>query len=420
MSGSPFASRTLPWIIGVSVASFIGGIVLAILGPDLAPVSTVLASGYSRSALGHQAFVELLEELGVPVVVSRHDSAHKVGQGGVLIVAEPRVDDGAPIDVGDEPTARLARMLTRAPATLLVLPKWEGRPDPRAPAWIREAVLVESEAVQAVLDAAGIEATVHRVTTIEVATESLQGTHAPPLLFAPTVQLLRGDGLTALVEGPEGVLLATVPAYDPPLLLLADPDPISNAGLHRGANAVFATRLVERLRSQGGVVVLDETLHGHESQASIWRELFSFPLVLVPLHLLLLLGILLWATMGRFGAPQKPAPALEPGTTFLVTSTADLLRHGTSAPRVLKRYLDVVRREVAAALNAPQDLKDEALDAWLDRVAARRDVALRTEDLRAAVVHAQDKPPRVRAAAREIHQWREEILHGSVRRTHAA
>ena len=420
MSTPSFGGRALPWLIGVSAASLLGGILLAIFAPDLAPVSTVAPSGYSRSAIGHEALVGVLDTLDVPVVVSRHRSARKVGPGGVLVVAEPRVDEPDLLPDQEAPGRRLERMIGRAPATLLVLPKWEGDADPQAPNWVRRASLVARDDVQAVLDALGIDAKVVRVPAAALTASGFDGTEAPPAFLGDVAQVLVGPGIEGVIRTAEGALVAEVAGRGPALLLLADPEPISNAGLHRGANAVFVVGLIEGLRGDGGAVVFDETMHGFESNPSIWKELFTFPLVLVVLHITLLLGVLLWATMGRFGAPQKPPPALEPGTAFLVSSTADLLRHGTRAPRALGRFLDVTLRTAATALHAPSTLRGEERDAWLDRIAARRGVELRVADLRAAVRHAEGKPSRVRAAAQEIYRWREEIQHGSVRRTHAA
>ncbi len=417
MSGSRFGGRALPWLIGISIASFVGGVILAIFAPDLAPVSTVTPSGFSRSALGHQALVDVLEELGVPVVVSRHRSAHKVGPGGVLVAAEPRID--LPSDEG-KPGLSLDRMIGQSPATLLVLPKWAGPSDHEAPAWVRRVSLVPRDDVQGILDALHIDAKVKRVPASTLAEIAYDGTAFSPVFLGDMLQVIEGPDVESGVRMQDGALVAQVTSRGATLLILADPDPLSNAGLHRGQNAPFVLDLLGRLRADDGAVVFDETLHGFERSPSIWKELLAFPLVLVPLHLLLLFGVLLWATMSRFGAPQKPAPALEPGTAFLVSSTAELLRHGTRAPRALSQYLDVTRRQVASRLNAPPSLKGEALDAWLDRIAARHDLDLRLADLRAAVTYAGGKPPRVRSAAQEIHRWREEILHGSIRRTHAA
>ncbi len=113
------------------------------------------------------------------------------------------------------------------------------------------------------------------------------------------------------------------------LYVLADPEALGNAGLHRGRNAYFLLAVLDHIRTDDGGIVFDETLHGHEVVPSLWRELLSFPLVLVSLHVLLLLAVVVWAAMNRFGAPRSVPPALEPGTHFLVENTARLL--GTAA-----------------------------------------------------------------------------------------
>ncbi len=89
MAAPVFAQRTIVWLIAVGGLSFLSAIVLIAFGEDLLPTGTVQANAYSESAIGHMAFVETLRALGIPVLVSRSDSALKAGPNDLLIVAEP-------------------------------------------------------------------------------------------------------------------------------------------------------------------------------------------------------------------------------------------------------------------------------------------------------------------------------------------
>src|SRR5215467_4977894 len=53
-------------------------------GPD-----TVGPSTFSRSAIGHAGFAETLRALGFTVVKSQYNSRAKLGDGGLLVIAEP-------------------------------------------------------------------------------------------------------------------------------------------------------------------------------------------------------------------------------------------------------------------------------------------------------------------------------------------
>ncbi len=166
--------------------------------------------------------------------------------------------------------------------------------------------------------------------------------------------------------------------------------------------------------------MIDETLHGFERTPSIWRQLFASPLVLVLLHAALVVGVLLWAGMGRFGAPAPAPPPLEPGQRFLIRSTAALLRHSGQTQAVLARALDNAVQETRTALRAPPGMTGAELDAWLDRAAETRGSPHRLPPLRRAVASLSNRAARggrALALAHQIHDWKQEIVHGPPGRT---
>src|SRR5262249_56525747 len=100
-----------------------------------ADVASSGPDAFSRSALGHRAFLDLARGRGIPVLVSRHDSARRAGTGGVLVLAEPRLESD------QSPRARrMEAILAAAHTVLLVLPKWTGRDDPARPGCTAAAV----------------------------------------------------------------------------------------------------------------------------------------------------------------------------------------------------------------------------------------------------------------------------------------
>ena len=92
------------------------------------------------------------------------------------------------------------------------------------------------------------------------------------------------------------------------MLVLSDPDMLSNHGLAHAGNPTAALAMLSELDRDGGPVVIDETLHGYGREPSVYRSLFDFPMLLATLQVALTVGVLLWAGMARFGPTHPPAP----------------------------------------------------------------------------------------------------------------
>ena len=273
VSEAPFSRRALVWLISISVASFTTWLVVGLVAPEPADVESAEADAYSRSAIGHRAFVEMMRAQGVPVMVSRFDSGSRAGLQALLIVAEPRLDVDAPAR-----SRKLQQMLRSARRTLLVLPKWQGHEDREHPGWLDRAELAPPTAIARALQDADVPAG----TRYPAATAFRPARARSPLPTLRRPQLLRPTGdprLTPLVTCANGWLLAErEDALGGRLLILSDPDVLSNHGLGDGDNAAVAWSVLGYARQPGQAVVLDETLHGHERVPSLWRELFTFPL----------------------------------------------------------------------------------------------------------------------------------------------
>jgi hypothetical protein len=402
-----FRPRTVAWVAGLAVVSFAVGLGFTLFRP----ASTVSSSGadvFSASALGYKAFVDLLRGHGVPVVVSRSNSGTRAAGSALLVVAEPRVE-ADPLRA-----AKLRQMAAQAGTLLLVLPKWTAVEDPQRSGWVRDARLLPRRVPMAVLQAAGASAAVVRRSGEDAPV--CDGLEASPRLLRP--QLLRpAEGLVSLVSCPGGVLLAEVIREKKGrLLVLSDPDLLSNHGLAREPNARLAWQVLERAR--GGaerVVIFDETLHGHERPASLWAELLQMPLLPATVQAGLVIGVLVWSGLGRFGAPVPREPALAAGHRVLIDNTAALLRLGGHSGYTLRRYLEGALHDVTQALHAPEK-SPEDLRAWLRQLGGIRGVSQDIVALEARVDEIRSRPrpsaAAAVAAARRIHHWKEEMLRG--------
>ncbi len=414
MNDGAFHGRTLAWVVGLAVGSFTVGVVLAVFGPAIATPRSAGADSYSRSAVGFDGLVKALEALDVPVLVSRNASARKAARAGVLLLLAPRDTTGA-----ESREVRLEDEVDRAGFALLVLPKWDVREDPRHRGWVSRVETKSTSEVEAVLASVGIQAQVRRAPPGR--TGGAEGHLDVVPTFAPgaIVQTVEGHDLEPLVWTADGSVLARSNER-PGLLVLSDPDLLSNAGLYRGDNLRFVLAALESARDGFDTVVVDETLHGYVESPSLWHELGRFPMVLVLLHLVLVLGVLLWAATGRFGSPRRVEPGLAPGTAFLVDRAAALLGQERLSGAAVERYLDGVLRRTARALGAPPGLVGPDLERWLDHVASSRMIEAGVGDLRAEIPHGRAHPHRALAAAARIHRWHEEILHGPGRRPNPA
>ena len=200
------------------------------------------------------------------------------------------------------------------------------------------------------------------------------------------------------------------------MFVLSDPDLLATHTLGRSRNAELAVALMDAAREETRSIVFDETLHGHTAPPTIWRELFSFPLVLVLIQVAIVAAVLLWAAIGRFGAPLPAELSVRSGKETLIRNTADLLQTGGHSARVLDRYFQATIREVIEGYRIGAKGSDEALETAA-RLSKARETTFDPNDLGRAVRDERRRrkvhgPGVVRAAMR-IHHWKEEVLHGS-------
>jgi Domain of unknown function (DUF4350) len=402
-----FSRRLLIGWIGAAVATF--AVSLYFMGHPGQPggADAVGPSAFSRSAIGHAGIADTLQRLGVPVVKSRYNSADKVGKDGVLVIAEPRPR------ALSEPALRA---LLDARAILLVLPKWTGRASETTPSWLGTAEEQPVSEAKWVLDLVAPRGEVVRESLMPAWTINLLGRTPQP---AVPVQLMRSDAMRPIVAASAGMLVGEL-NRNRAIWVLADPDVIANHGIGEADNAALALALINRLRGRNGTVVFDETVHGYLAQpTSPLALLVQFPFAVATIQVAAALGLLLWATLARFGAPQAAPPPLSAGRQGLLQNVAQLIAFAGHQQVMVRRYVQETVRETALQLHAPRGLSGPALAAWLTRVGEARGVSV---DCAAIVGEVESLADRRRAdlsplvrIARDIHRWRREIVDGRSR-----
>jgi hypothetical protein len=417
-----FSRRALAWIVGSVAISFVAAILLGVYGKDLDRRPNVRANTFSYSALGYRAVADLLRSMGVSVR-SRQAAAGGLGPHVPLILAEP--DDTARIrTLSDEAKDRAAPLV-------MVLNKWRpGAARKDKPEWLAKVrpqydheILWRVQAL-GIGDLSKLDLTRARG---RIRCSAAWRPADPPTVELRSAQLFREPlvGLEPLVKCDAGVLVARRQATEesPQLVLISDPDLLNNHGLGRGENAaVLFELLTQRLGAAG--VVFDETIHGFNRAPGLFQEAMRFPLVLGVLQGFLLLGVVLWAGMGRFGKPLPPPAALAAGKQLLIDNTAQVLASGGHAADCLVRYFRQTTRAVAAHYFLPPEMPDGERLAKLQRITGNRELrgqrgqrgdTLSLAELERSVWQLPDGRPgeeQAAAIARRLYDWRMEMTNG--------
>lgn len=425
-----FDRRVLRWVVAIATLSLLGAIVLSAFGQEAkSRLPASFSNSYGNSALGQRAFVDLLRRLGLGALSRRSSGIGNLGPKRPLVVAEPASERQAA-----ETAARVAGLAAEAleedAALVFVLPKWDGRENRSAnghPDWIGGAHLVSFERVERLLgaalgvDSSALPAHVVRLDPSAVAEckVSWPGGGELRLDLAPAQLLeLKGAEWQSLVSCSGGVLVARLKKSEgrPEIVVVADPDLLNNQGLGRAENATLAAGLFsEGLKASGAV--FDETIHGFNGAPGLLAEAIRFPMVLAVLHGALLLAVVLWAALGRFGKPLSPRLGMEGGKEVLIESTAQLLNSGGEVADSADRYYRQTLRGVAGAFGLPLGLAEGELRIQLQKLTERAGVRFDLERCETTLRELQgaDRKARVRAVAlaRRLYQWRMEMMHGN-------
>jgi hypothetical protein len=364
-------------------------------------------STFSRSAIGYAGIAEVLRRVGVPVVKSQHNSREKLSPESVLVVAEPA------LNTQSEATAR---ELLAANKVLLVLPKWSGRRSEEHPGWLDSLNARPVWQAQRVFNLVLPQGTVSREPN-EVAWTT-NAFRLVPTIDKP-IQLISGVTLRPIIAGDHGMLIGEIVTGNRRIWVLSDPDLVSNQGIGRNNNAALFVAAIERLRGPGGSVVFDETVHGFLARpTSPFLLLFRFPFVVATVQGLIAMALLLWATLARFGAPQSLPPALSSGRGVLLQNIAGLIEFTGHQEMIIRRYVLETIRDVGRQLHAPREISGDALVAWLQRVGSARGVDIDcgavVRQMEGLTVGRRRNLWTLVRLARQIYQWRGEIIDGRV------
>jgi len=410
-TNSLFSQRTMIIMVISGVLLFVGSFTVALSNRSAGENNQ--ANSYSPSALGHQAFIQLLNTIGIATRSSRYATLDKTRSASLLVIAEP--PDRAL-------TSNAVKKIMAAPNVLLILPKRQGdqandNPDLQNPNWVSFQLLLKKITVQKISQKFIKKSRITRSQSKPLWRLTLQN-------IKPTVnnaQFIKSDQLTPLISSDKGIFVGQYKTKSGTLWVASDPDVFTNFGLGQGDNAVFATRVIETIRQGDGPVIFDEILHGFEILPNFWGSMFQIPFLIATITAIISIAILLWAASGRFGPARSPKPALAPGKTGLIETTVHLLSFGSFMPSLMLRYINLVTGDIKQDLNAPTAMTPTANRQWIEQLEKTHNTTIKIAEL-TSQIHTQQhvkkttNAKKIMSLTRDIILWKQEILNGSKRR----
>jgi len=335
-----------------------GAITLFVLGRglfDKPEAQDNFTNSTSASPGGHRALVELLGKNGFTVRTSvdrldKLDDDYFKPWGSALALLEP-----SPEQVADhEVEMRALFRDERRPNVILVLPKRHyspTKPDEDGRVVLKESIHSLAD-IEFLLEVADLKSDLSLRRGLEtLALTDSQGQHRTRLhdwvgypqyfvLTKPaevTVENFMPTGWRILVQTSDGKPVAIHNAMRK-LIVVADPDFLSNRYLAKGDAAVLAKNVFVQCQSRE--IVIDEAMHGLATQASLEYLAVRPPALWSLLSLLLLLGLFGWRETTVL------QPALEEGDTrrsraYVVEGVAKLMErardYGPASRALIKR-----------------------------------------------------------------------------------
>ncbi|HYA80647.1 MAG TPA: hypothetical protein VED87_06950, partial [Methylocystis sp.] len=185
--------RTLAAIVASMVIAFALSLLLTLKGSDQIDES-IGANSFSRSAIGHRGFYELLQKLGYSASRGYTHGSEKLPGDPALVLAEPFADPQSLKDL---------KQLEGAKTVLLVLPKWRAWRDWEHKGWAGGVALVPKSDVSSVLASVG-KGEITRVATPAPFDKNMIR-RAPAI--SGEAQLIVSSDLEPIVASADGVLL---------------------------------------------------------------------------------------------------------------------------------------------------------------------------------------------------------------------
>jgi hypothetical protein len=357
-----FSDRVRGAVIAVAVLSLVATIGVMVFGRRLAEPPAQTRDSYGRGPLGHRAWVETLQGLGVHVVRWTRVDYHDVT--APLFLVEPN-DAEVQTEQGAASVSEIVQSrIEQGRVTVLVLPKWVvGQFGIASPELRRN---IEALLAGTPLDEAQL------VWPEHVSSERQTITATGPALGERTLELPWPQtivGAEPVLSGPTGALIASDPTHR--FFVISDPDLVHNFDVQRAGHAALARDFVRDVLAADTIVV-DEVFHERVETRSL-AELFGrFPGVLALAHGALAILVVLLYGRKRFGPPRGEPPPYGRGPREVIDVAAGVLASGQSPEQLAPRYVEQVILDAHRRLGLTEGRTLAQKAAALDAVLTRR------------------------------------------------
>ena len=395
---SPFAARTVAVLLTIAIVSFGAVIVLAGWAPELRDRNHAGDHPFSTSALGFNGIVQLLDDQGYPVDVSRLEHRLEGRDWGLMVVTL------SPWSMGSK-----LQDITLQPTTLIVLPKWIGQTDPFNARRQRDTRFMQARSLNDLLDDLNIDGEIGRIDVPDRTDTPFGDMALRPDL---KMQVIRSESLVSIAGTDDGILLGKLDDRD--IYVLADPDMLNTFGLAERENARFAVQLMDWLRyDEAEPIIFDATLHGFIRSENLLQMMFDIPFVGATLAALAAAFLLGWAALVRFGPTARETRVIALGKQALVDNSAGLFTMARRETRLAPGYLTMIRRRVAREIAAPKTMTEAQLSALFDRLGPEEQSGKTFSQIERGLRTASASREELMTKARELYRWRRDILRRS-------
>ena len=391
--------RTALIAIVVATLSFVSLIVLSAFAPEFEDRNQAGLHAYSKSALGYNFAVSLLEESGATVTINRDPRVLDFPLEDDLLVLTP----ANRTDANEIAELELGRS---GNATLIVLPKRWGTRDPLNSRFHESVALLRDSTVARILHAVSEEGALDRVDPVPEA--QMEGVRYP-MVISEAMQVLNGPDLLPVISVEGGALLARLAGTD--VFILSEPELFNTHGLSHAENADLMVSFMMAIASETGQlrpITIDTTLHGFERGRSLLRAIFEPPLLGATLFAFATAILLGWSAFLRFGRPRPQAPDVATGRQSLINSTTGLFSLTHQEASLADDYGALATRLTVRSLGFPSDQSAERTEEILERrmaVQTRKNPDLPDRPDPSTVSGAAS----LLAFAQNYHTWKEEL-----------
>ena len=260
MSADVFQDRTRRIVIALAVVSLVASVVSMVFGEKLVGAPPSPRDSFTYGPLGHRAFFETMQRLGVRM--RRFQEGDSTHVDAPVLYIEP---DDVSVRFGGS-TYELEEVLeARREAgrvSIVVLPKW-------SLGGLGAAVPEAEERVAAIVEATGLDLRVDHHGAVDAhptEDEAKDGDDAAFRVALPWPQTVRSDELAPWVSTSKGGLVTCDESGY--VCVVADPDLLHNFNLQRAEHAGLLVRLL-RDELEIDELVVDEVFHGHRVGKSL-------------------------------------------------------------------------------------------------------------------------------------------------------